>query len=176
MEKYKITQCVTYEDAKSAAKELFKNNVTVYINKVTILNDYEHPYYIVSTDNNCVISDDRTVELVKKYTPSTINKIKIEDINKFYKKKSTSFYLIYTSFKDKIYYHIDGKPSLKDFIKNNYALIYSHDPAIRNASSYVIYEIESFEEFINRNNIKIFDKEFNNSLLKITEFTNLLLK
>ena len=86
MQKYKISKCVTYEDAKSVAKELFKNNVTVYINKVTILNDCEHPYYIVSTENNCVISDDRTVELVKKYTPSTINKIKIEDINKFYKK------------------------------------------------------------------------------------------
>lgn len=69
MKKIKVSKCLTYEDAKKVAKELFQNNVSVYIYKITILNDCEHPYYLVSADNNVVISDDRIVELIKTLNP-----------------------------------------------------------------------------------------------------------
>ena len=60
----------TYNDANKFALDIFKKeNIQVYIYEIRILNNINYPYYVVSTNNNLVISDDRTAEIIKCFNP-----------------------------------------------------------------------------------------------------------
>lgn len=66
----KTLRCETFKEANRKATEIFeKENIMVYIFEFTDLNNPNYPYYYVTTNENIVHTDDKTVEIIKRFNP-----------------------------------------------------------------------------------------------------------
>lgn len=62
----KTLRCDTFKEANKKATEIFeKENINVYIFEFTDLNNPNYPYYYITTKDS--ITDDKTVEIIKKF-------------------------------------------------------------------------------------------------------------
>lgn len=64
----KTLRCDTFKEANKKAIEIFeKENINVYIFEFTDLNNPNYPYYYITTKDSIGHTDDKTVEIIKKF-------------------------------------------------------------------------------------------------------------
>jgi uncharacterized protein YbcV (DUF1398 family) len=64
----KFLRCDTFKEANRKAAEIFeKESINVYIFEFTDLNNPNYPYYYVTTNEHIVHSDDKAVEIIKRF-------------------------------------------------------------------------------------------------------------
>lgn len=66
----KFLRCDTFKEANGKATEIFeKENISVYIFECRDLVNPNHPYYYVTTNESIAHTDDKIVELIKRFNP-----------------------------------------------------------------------------------------------------------
>lgn len=66
----KFLRCDTFKEADKKATEIFeKENIKVYIFEYMDLTNPNYPYYYVTTNESIVHTDDKTVEIIKRFIP-----------------------------------------------------------------------------------------------------------
>lgn len=66
----KFLRCDTFKEANRKATEIFeKEKINVYIFEYRDLTNPNYPYYYVTTNESIVHTDDKTVEIIKRFNP-----------------------------------------------------------------------------------------------------------
>lgn len=141
-----------FNKAEKRAESYYKKNIPSYI--------FEYKdkkkkciYYKVTTS---LIEEDSKFKLFKSYKPENI-KVSLEEAVKFAKDNKLCFYLIDHITKK---YYKSEIPSLSDFIRYEYILIDSNEEVIKNLSKYWVVRLETFSEYIIKNHLDMFNKQF----------------
>lgn len=143
-----------------------KENTPVYVFEIAKLATPHIKDFIVSKSKKICITDDSTACVIKTFMPTYV--VSIKDCEKYRKKHKLNYYII-----DRILrkYYLTERPSLFDFIRNQICLINSTEMSIKDNDELQIIQIQSFENFCDKNNINIFNKSFD---IVLTKFLNLL--
>ena len=107
--------------------------------------------------------EDKSFELVKCFLPTNLKKYLT--LNEYYLlKDQLSYFHFYI--KDEVlgsYYKFDNIPTLQEYIKNKCCLINSEKSIIKkndHINDYYIIELQTFESWLNDNNLNIMDMPF----------------